>query len=911
MDVSFKKPKVTPKPQARSSASYLPIALFSIKDMLKEFASHKNFPDAIAIDIAIISVALAFPFFPPIILIPLLVVTFALTLLSPLGGLMAMLFETLAMFVFQVPLLAWILTLFISVALFIGHRHYRTITFIYVLIMLPLSAIGSLFEIPAFMIGVLFLGHRRAIVSTVIILLMLPILFGLTGVQNSAPIAYNAALSHGMLQDGSALQYLTPSKPMPDLSQFPSAFAGAIGSMFSFSVAGQIFNGFGLAVFALSYGLEFTAIQLFVWLIVVFAIVDHIIKSRSAYKGTEASLLGLVMLVAFILIDIYNGSVPGFASMLSFVLAPVIIFSFENSNIQVAQALEVMKKDFMGKFGEAFEDLTSGSRESLNDIADYTETKKELTEAVIAPIEHREISGAYHIKPTKGILLFGPPGTGKTMLMRAIANEVRARFFYVKTSSLMSPFQGESAQALSKVFDTARKNAPSVLFFDEIDGIASKREIQESDISRQLLTTLLGEMDGFQKIDGVVIVGSTNAPNLLDESILRPGRFDKIIYMPLPDREGRALIFKQYLKKLPAEENLDYDKLADLTNRYTGADIKNVCEEAARQVADDAVRQHKVLKITMQDIVGVIKATKPSTSLAAIDRYNQFRVDYERRLHPELAKAGDGVMVSDVVGLGEAKKALYEAVEIPILHPNLMKKYDVQDIRGILLFGPPGTGKTMLMKAVANELEGVKLLVLSGSEVSKNGVENALGEIRDVFNRARENTPCIIFIDEIDALMSSRDKASEFSVQVVSEFLQQLDGIRGSSGVVLVGVTNRPDMLDSAIIRPGRIDKFIFVPPPRAQDRAQLFKYYLSRAPLVNGIDFMALAGETEGYTGADIANICREAKMAALEADITTSKEREITLADLLKVVRSVKPSAPPDSMHSYMSFLSIYGGR
>ena len=324
------------------------------------------------------------------------------------------------------------------------------------------------------------------------------------------------------------------------------------------------------------------------------------------------------------------------------------------------------------------------------------------------------------------------------------------------------------------------------------------------------------------------------------------------------------------------------------------------------------MKQHKVLEISMDDVTKVIKATKPSTSLASIEKYNSFKLDYERRTHPELKEATEGaIYIDDVVGLDAAKKALYEAVEVPILHPNLVKRYDLQNIKGILLFGPPGTGKTMLMKAVANELDDVALITLSGSDMAKNGLENSLTMIRDTFNRARENAPAIIFVDEIDALLPTRNDASELSIQVTSEFLQQVDGIKQSAGIILVGASNRPDILDASILRPGRIDKFIFVSPPNKSERQQLFKMNLKKAPCEKNIAFEKLAEETDGYTGADIANICREAKMQALERTISEEKEKLIDTDSIINIIRNIKPSAPPSSLSRYVKFLSIYGGR
>ncbi len=909
-NISFKGLKED-KPE-RSRYSYVPISYYWIKDLIKEFISRDNFPDALAVIFASFSVSLAFPFFPTAILLPLLIITFIVTLYSPLLGLMLLMFETLPMFMYQAPLLSWIMIVLMSFALFIGHKHYRSITLVYALVTLPLSFLGTYLEIPAFIIGTLFIGFRRACASAIVMILIVTMLSGLTGIQNSAPIIYDANAAHQFISNSQYSSFTVPSTPAPTLATFPSAISIALGNFLNFDIAKGIFSGFAMAVSAVAYGFELSAIQIVVWLLVIFAMTNYVLKTRSGFKGTEASAFSLIIFGVYIALSYFTNSVPNPSLLASFIATPLIIFIMEYNGIEVVKSLSVMKSDFLGKFGEAFQDLTSGTKETLEDVANYDETKAELREAILGPIEHREISGAYKVKAAKGILLFGPPGTGKTLIMRALANEARAKFFYVKTSSIVSPFQGESAQTLSRIFNTVKKHTPAILFFDEIDGVAGRREVQENDSNRQLLSTLLAEMDGFQKIEGIVIVGSTNAPQMLDPGIMRPGRFDKIIYMPLPDKSGRSKIFAYYLKKLPISSDVSFQKLSELSSRYSGADIKNICNEVARRVAEEAVKQHKVLEISMADVVSVVKATKPSTSLASIDKYNAFRVDYERRTHPEFKEDKEStVTLDDVIGLEDAKKALYEAVEIPILHPNLVKKYDVQNIKGIMMFGPPGTGKTMLMKAVANELEGVTLIVLSGSDIAKNGLENALTTVKETFNRARENAPSIIFIDEIDALIPSRNDSSELSVQVTSEFLQQIDGIRHSGSIVVVGSTNRPDIIDSALLRPGRMDKFIFVPPPNRAERAKIFKSNLDKAPCEDDIDFNTLADETEGYTGADIANICREAKMIALESSITNEEDQRIDLSSILKIISNVKPSAPPSSLGRYMNFMSIYGGR
>lgn len=892
----------------------MPLSVYWLKDFIKQIIKNKNFHDSLITTFAFLSLGIAFPFFPPLIFAFLLIIVFTLTFLIPLMGLMALLLLTLPMLIYQAPLLAWIVTIVISASLFLGYKHYRSIAYAYALIALPLSYLGLWLEIPGLILSVLVLGFKRSALMGTAVILLVVIISNLANIQVYGPISYNSLQGHhDLVQNLTYGKYLTVSKPATTIDNFVPSLGSAFATLFSSGVSSNLFSAFYTVGLAAAYKIQYTLLQILIWLFIAFSVSSYAIKSRSAYKGAISSLFGAVLPVSSYIISIMNGSGFSYLIIVSFLLTPIAIFALEATDIEVVQALDVMKQDILGKFGVAFQDLTRGSQETLDDIANYDETKQELKEAILAPIEHREIAGAYKVNPAKGILLFGPPGTGKTLIMRALSNEIHAGFYYVSTASLISPYPGESAQALAKIFATAKKHAPCILFFDEIDNIAGKRERQESSSGLELISTLLSEMDGFKTISDVVIVGATNTPQVLDPAILRPGRFDKILYMPLPDQPGRAKIFQHYLTGLPIAKDINYEKLASITSRFSAADIKNVCEEVSREIGEKAISKREVLIIRMSDILKVIKGTKPSTSLAQLEEYNTFRIDYERRMHPEalLEDEEKKLMLSDVIDLEEAKEALHEAVEMPILHPELLKKYDISNIKGILLFGPAGTGKTMLMQALANEIGEVRVLSISGYDIAKYGPDRASAAIKEVFDRAKENAPAIVFVDEIDALVPARDTAKEAGLQLTGEFLLEFDKIKQASGIVVVAATNRPDVLDPALLRSGRFDRLVFMPPPDEESRAKIFELNLGKAPLSSEIDFAKLAQATSGYTGADIANICRQAKLNTLEASLASGTELKIVMNDILALVQKSRPSAPSIALGRYLNFFSKYGKR
>jgi len=893
-----------------------PLGVYRIKDELSSLVGSSNFTDAVLVLVAFLIMSTAFNFYPLPLIIAGAIMLFFITLFQPFLGLIIFTLFVFPIFMYQTPVLAWTFLFLTSAMLIYGYMHYRTIIFVYILTSLAFSVFGYFLAIPALIFSVLIIGNKRAVFAVALSFLLIISLSAITDIQNSAYIAYNAADAHSYIGLSGVVAFDSDTNPLPTMANFIPTLSATVSTFLSQPITSQIPAVFGVVARSLGSGTPGFLLQLVILVGAVIAIDWFAVTSRSKRKGAIASMFGIAYPLSYVLLSGYTQyNVPAIIPLVSFVLAPAVLYLLETGGVGIVMALNVKKQDIRMKFGESFEDLAGGdSSQTFDDIGDYEATKKELKDAVMAPIEDKGVSRAYNVKPAKGLLLFGPPGTGKTMMMRALANEIRAGFYYVKAGDMISAFPGESERLISHMFSVARKNAPCILFFDEIDSIALSRENPSMDEThRHALSQLLVEMDGFQKIDDVVIVGATNAPNLIDPAILRPGRFDKLIYMPLPDAVGRKKIVELYLKGLPLSEKVNLNRIVAATERYSGADIKGAIGSVAQMVAQEATSEHKVLEMTEADLMNIIHATKPSTSLSQLDDYRKFKLDYERSNFKD-SDGDDGgpkLSLDDVVGLSDAKKAIREAIQIPLLHPELMKKYDIKPINGLLLFGPPGTGKTMLMRAVTGEMRGVTMLELKGSEIADAGIEKATETINIIFNRAKENAPSVVFIDEIDGLLPKREGGSEASVQITSEVLRQLDGIKPVSNVVVIGATNRPDMLDAAILRPGRFDKLLFIKPPSSMSRSEMFRRFLSSAPSDSAINYAHLGNLTKGFTGADIANICREAKTQALEVEVDTGAEGKVSTAMLSEIISRMKPSAPEEVVSQYLSFLSQYGQR
>jgi len=873
---------------------------YSFKQRVIELSHKENFESSILIFLASLTSSLMFQFYPiPIAIILSLLISYV-TFHIPTIGFILLLFVLFPAIGYQSAVLAWLSLFVFGSALLFVFEHHKLLSFALLLTTIPFTPLWFL-EPTILILFSLRIGSKRSLLSVIPIFFIVYSLTTTLGIDNKIivynPQEYSSFYSHF----SSTIKAISFNKP--------SDFDRMINFFLKFPIfegINEIPNAMNVLLIAPFITVFQFFIQLVVWANICYFVplLSSLIKGK--YRSFYSSLISFEFLVFYVITSKYV-----FELSTSSVLPIITILLLESFGYEPSLEIEVVKKDMGKKFAQlGIEDLSFGSKEKFSDIGNYEETKKEIYESIVLPIEEKAMGGAYGIKPVKGILLFGPPGTGKTLLMRALANEIKVGLYYVKASNLLSPYQGVTEKNISEVFALAKKNAPCILFFDEIDAIAPRREMTESEENRRVLSAILQELDGFTPETNVIFVGATNAPNLIDPALLRPGRIDKIIYFPLPDEKARKLIFKVHTKNLPLKD-VDFDKLAKLTERYSGADIQNVCKEVTRKAAARAAQTKALVYITTKDFIDVIKTMKPSTTIEQLEMYEQFKKDFERRteLRKEIVKEEKRITFDDVADLEDVKKALRDALELPLLHKELMKKYGVEPIKGILLFGPPGCGKTYIMKAAANEIN-VNFFTISGSQTMKLGKEKAVLIIREIFNRAKENAPAIIFVDEVDAIVPRRENVSEDEIMVITEFLTQLDGIKELEDVVLVGATNRPNAIDPAMLRPGRFDKIVFVPLPSKESRRFIFSLNLQNIQ-TKDLDLDMLVEKTTGYTGADIANICREVKTKALTESIKTGKPPIVTMQDLLAQIEKTRPSVTEEMLEDYLIFLAKYGER
>ncbi|CAE6489664.1 CDC48 family AAA ATPase [Candidatus Nitrosotenuis uzonensis] len=535
-------------------------------------------------------------------------------------------------------------------------------------------------------------------------------------------------------------------------------------------------------------------------------------------------------------------------------------------------------------------------RITYDDLGGLKKEVQKIREMVELPMRHPEIFDKIGIEAPKGVLLYGPPGTGKTLLAKALAGETNAHFTSISGPEIMGKYYGESEERLREIFKQAEENTPSIIFIDEIDSIAPKRDEVTGEVEKRVVSQLLTLMDGMKSRGKVVVIAATNRPDSIDPALRRPGRFDREIEIGIPDEEGRLEILNIHTRGMPVDEKVNLEQIARITHGFVGADLEALAKEAAmrslrRILPEINLDQEKIsseilqkIKILDEDFKEALKEVKPSAL---------------REVLVEIPN----VTWDEVGGLESLKEELKEAVEWPLKHKEAFKYVDVSPAKGILLHGPPGTGKTLIAKALAKMTES-NFISVKGPELLSKWVGESEKGVREVFRKARQASPCIIFFDEIDALIPKRGggDSSHVTESVVSQILTEIDGLEELHGVLVIGATNRLDIVDSALLRPGRFDRIIEVPKPDAAGRKHIFEIHTRRKPLAEDVNIDKLVEATDGYTGAEIAAVCSRAAISALKrhvsGEVQSYKDIKITHQDLENAIKKVRSPAVATSL-------------
>lgn len=547
---------------------------------------------------------------------------------------------------------------------------------------------------------------------------------------------------------------------------------------------------------------------------------------------------------------------------------------------------------------------------TYEDIGGLNDEIKKIRELVEIPLKHPEIFERLGIEPPKGILLHGPPGTGKTLLAKAVANESDANFILLNGPEIMSKFYGESEKKIRDIFEEAEKTSPAIIFIDEIDAIAPKREEVQGEVERRVVSQLLTMMDGLKSRGKVVVIGATNRPNAIDAALRRPGRFDRELEISVPGKEGRLQVLKIHTRNMPLEKKVNFEEIASITHGFVGADLESLTKEAAIIVlrkllpqmkldADEKIPQEILEKliVTHNDFIEALKTVRPSAMR-------------------EVLVETPNVDWNSVGGLDSVKQELREAVEWPMKYPESFERMGIRPSRGILLYGPPGTGKTLLAKAVAKESEA-NFIQVKGPSLLSMWVGKSEEGMRKIFERARQVAPCVIFFDEIDSLASRRgiESGTKVTERVLNQLLAEMDGLEDLNDVLVIGATNRPDMLDTALLRPGRFDKILLVNAPEEEGRLQILQIHTKKMPLGDDKKLFSekeriellkeLGKQTSGYTGADLEAVAREAAYFALREDINA---KQVQRKNFEEALQKIKPSVNKSTIDLYKKIEETY---
>jgi transitional endoplasmic reticulum ATPase len=563
-----------------------------------------------------------------------------------------------------------------------------------------------------------------------------------------------------------------------------------------------------------------------------------------------------------------------------------------------AQAVIVGTETEVQVSEEVVKEVPKGiQRITYEDIGGLHDEIQKVREIIELPLRHPELFVRLGVEAPKGVLLHGPPGTGKTLLAKAVANESNANFYTIGGPEIISKFYGESEERLREIFKQAQENAPSIILIDEIDSIAPKREEVTGDVEKRVVAQLLSLMDGMQARGKVVGIGITNRVNALDPALRRPGRFDREIEIGVPGRAGRLEVLQIHTRGMPLEKNVNLESLADRTHGFVGADLEALCKEAAmralRRILPEVDLESESipakiltkLVVEMKDFEEALKDIQPSA------------------LREVLVEVPDAKW-SDIGGLEEVKSELQQAVEWPLKYADLFEKSGAKPPKGILLYGPPGTGKTLLAKALANESEA-NFISIKGPELLSKWVGESESGIREIFRKAKQAAPTVVFFDEVDSIAPVRGGGSSDSnvtERVVSQLLTELDGLEELQKVVVLAATNRPDIVDPALLRPGRFDRVLKVPPPDKKARLEILKLHTAKNPLASDVDLERIAEKTDGFTGADLAGVASTAVMIALQDLVSKYKtieevrkhaaEIKVTPKNFDQALEKIKPS-------------------
>ena len=542
----------------------------------------------------------------------------------------------------------------------------------------------------------------------------------------------------------------------------------------------------------------------------------------------------------------------------------------------------------------------SGGIVTYDDVGGLTDEIQRIREMVELPLKHPELFHRLNIDPPKGVLFYGPSGTGKTLMAKAVSQESNAHFISINGPEIMSKFYGASEGRLREIFDDAEKNAPSIIFIDEIDSIAPKRSDTSGEVERRVVSQLLSLMDGLQGRGHIIVVGATNRINALDEALRRPGRFDREIEFGVPTVKGRKEIFQIHTRGMPLEDDVALNRYSEITHGFAGADIMAVCREAAlfslrrilpkinldEPIPSDIIQE---LRICDNDFIQAINMVEPSAM-------REIMIDI-----PDISW-------EDVGGLEDIKSELQEAVEWPLKYPRLFEKAGIRPLNGIILFGPPGCGKTLLAKAVANESK-CNFITVKGPEILSKWVGESQKSIREIFRKGRQASPSIIYFDEIDAITAIRNSyegtGSGVTSSIVNQILVEMDGLEDRKGVIVIASTNRPDLVDSALLRPGRFDRLLYVMDPDLESRIKILEVHTRDMPLANDVSLKHIAQITEGYSGADLENVCREAGMQAIREkmeDIDKIEYKHFEFA-----LSKIKSTLPTEVIEKYEDMAKV----